>query len=904
MEIDLDLWGKSKGLDRPYPVICHLLDAAAMAEALWESYLPPALRSFIANSLSVSEEAARKLVGFWAGLHDIGKCMACFQLQDPVAFGLLDGYPDVAGENQRHEYAAHVWLSRPLSRMGYDARSPRSAAFVVAQMLGGHHGRYSVRDHRECRAPAAAVLPELGDGKWEEQREALFSTVARIVDPPSAPPAVTPVAAELICGLVILADWLVSQDVHLIKRLPEVPTVADGLKAHYERSLHLAPSLIDEAGLAPVHLRSGTFADEFPHIETPNDLQRSISENLPHLLSGGPGLLLVTAPMGAGKTEAVFHGARLLGEASGVPGFLFTLPTMATADQMYGRTRAYGERRAEDDAALTLLHSMSWLNDAYTGTGTDSTVITDDTSLRAPEWLHGRKRGLLASMGVGTVDQALLAVLPLKHSALRMLGLATKVLIVDEVHAYDAYMQGLLAETLTWLGALGVPVVLMSATLPTRIASRLMAAYLRGAGHPDSPLPSIRYPGWAYADATTGQISSFDVTAKAVDLHLEVRQAPISGAVMDRSAALRELLNPLVENGGCAAVVCNTVAEAQETYRFLMKWFDGLQTDSVPELTLLHARFPARRREELTRQVTADFGKCSTCEDLAACEHRPHAAVLVATQVIEQSLDLDFDLLISDLAPIALLLQRAGRCHRHDGRIRPSWAAVPRLAVLRPSRADGGLALPGSWPFVYSRALLRRTDELLNDRVIAIPDDVQGLVEEVYDDAFASGQLDDDALEWLGQEMAGLSMADVTAIPDPDEISSLHEFTMSEASEDLISTRLGADSVRVLCAYTGDDGALYLDRDCSTKLPDLEKIPRRLIKQVLAETIPLRAGLLKDRDIATDPPASWGSNAWLRDITIISLKRDTEGYFSKSVGPKRFVLDERLGLWIREGEQE
>ncbi|MFC5820985.1 CRISPR-associated helicase Cas3' [Nonomuraea harbinensis] len=889
------IWGKSRNLPTPYPLICHLLDAAAMASTLWQEYLSPTLQHRIAEALGTTVDAAGRLVAFWAGLHDIGKCMGCFQSMDAAQFGRLNGYPEVGGDRRRHEYAAHVWLGLPFSRMGYGARRPKDIAYLVAQLLGGHHGRFSARDHRECRFKPTEVLPELGDGKWEAQREALFRAVSEVLQPPSAPAALNAEAATLACGIVILADWLVSQDDYLKQRLPQVPIDAGGLRRHYEGSLRSAPSLIAAAGLRPVRLRSASFADEFSFIECPNALQHSVAGQLPTLLTNGLGLLLVTAPMGIGKTEVAFHGARLLGQASDTPGFLFALPTMATADQMYGRARAYGESQAEDDAALTLLHSMAWLNDAYTAEGVDTTVVSEDTSVAAPDWLHGKKRGLLAPMSVGTIDQVLLAVLPLKHMPLRMLGLAGKVLIVDEVHAYDAYMQKLLAKALVWLGRLGVPVVLMSATLPTRIAARLVSSYLEGAGHSEIALPPITYPGWAFADAVTGKISAFEVDIEPSILHVERRPVPVLSSALDRSQVLREVLAPLVDEGGCAGVVCNTVAEAQQTYLFLRDWFDTLP--QALELTLLHARFPARRREEITSDITRKFGKCKICQPSDRCGHRPKA-VVVATQVIEQSLDLDFDLVISDLAPVALLLQRAGRCQRHAGRLRPAWAAERRLVVLRPGDEKGELVLPRSWPFVYSPSLLRRTDQEITDGEIAIPDDVQRLVEQVYDDSFANGDLSEEDLEWIGKEIAEEGIADMIAIPSPDEVSGLHQLTSSDAQEDLVATRLGADSTRVLCVYQGPDGSLYLDEACTTKLPDTTKLPRQMIKKILAGTIPLRSSMLAGRDSANDPPSSWRDSAWLRDLAVIPLQIGADGSAIGWVGQREFRLHTDLGLQI------
>src|SRR5690606_25020 len=182
-----------------------------------------------------------------------------------------------------------------------------------------------------------------------------------------------------------------------------------------------------------------------------------------------------------------------MGEAAGMPGYFFGLPTMATSDQMLRRVDEFRSRRGEGADSLTLLHSMAWLNAAYTGEGEESGVLTSDPM--AARWLMGSKRGLLANLAVGTIDQARLAALRGRHNVLRMLGLSGKVLIADEVHAYDAFMQGLLKRLLEWLGALRVPVVLLSATLPAGVGRRLAEAYLVGAGIRDPQVPQVVYPG-------------------------------------------------------------------------------------------------------------------------------------------------------------------------------------------------------------------------------------------------------------------------------------------------------------------------------------------------------------------------------------------------------------------------
>ena len=276
--------------------------------------------------------------------------------------------------------------------------------------------------------------------------------------PPEPPLRSTPQAAALACAIIVLADWLVSQESHLLARLGDLPAsgTEGDLSSHFAKSLRITARLVSDAGLAQLSVRPGSFAEAFPHILEPNDLQRSVAEHLPGLLHG-PGLLLVTAPPGVGKTEMALYGAKVLGQATGRPGVDVALPTTATADQIYLRILRYLEDQAEAAAPLMLLHGMAWLNSHYTPDEETSPVLTGDgdvgSQFVAADRLRGRWRGMCGSWAVGTIDQALMAVLTSRHNALRLFGLAGKTVIIDEVHACDPYMQGLLLTLLRWLGS-------------------------------------------------------------------------------------------------------------------------------------------------------------------------------------------------------------------------------------------------------------------------------------------------------------------------------------------------------------------------------------------------------------------------------------------------------------------
>ncbi len=930
--VDLRLWGKSKGLPRPYPLICHLIDSGAATEVLWRDVLPRSARQVIADGLSVSVADAGRLLAFWTALHDIGKVIPGFQMQAREAFARLSGYSTAGARRDfGHDGATHLFLGRVLSELGYvSGLTGGASATRVAQILGGHHGCFYKVDSREF--DSRLEFPALGAGEWEIQRRAVLDAVTGVFAPPPAPKTVGLESAALICGLVILADWLVSQEDFLTERLDDLPAGADlpALCRHRTRSAEYAVELVGDAGLGRLALQGGSFAQEFPAYP-PNALQCSVAEGLPPLLFG-PGLLLVMAPMGMGKTEAALHAARLMGDAAGTAGLFMTLPTMATSDQMYERILAYVQRRAEPDVdtAVTLLHSMAWLNPAYAPEPGGGSVVTGDDDptgqarTAATAWLRGRKRGLLAPLAVGTVDQALLTVLPVRHNVLRMLGLAGKVLIVDEVHAYDAYMQYLLARLLTWLGALKVPVVLLSATLPSSVAERLVRAYLYGARGRRYKAPlEVAYPGWVYADATSATVTTrvFDVPPRPplaldlVDIPARVKDPSAAEKLLvddgvDRSAALRSLLAPIFRDGGCVMVVCTTVAEAQDTFTAIAAWKaqetagargDGTD-DSGPVLELLHARLPAREREKRTARVTAAFGR--------EVEHRPSSAILVATQVAEQSLDFDFDLVVSDLAPVAQLLQRAGRCQRHpqvdDAGLRPKWAAKdPRLAVFLPRGEDRDLVLPQRWTGIYDHSLLRRTYDVLVKKAgsgVAIPADVQPMVEEVYDETFHENLVEAE-INRLMEDEARVGIAEMVAVKAPAQLRDLEPLTTKEIDEDRVSTRLGAESVRVVCCYVDTDGDRWLDPGRTRRLPESGVGPAgrftpAQVRAILGESIPLRDGewRRRDRDVTAPPPA-WSDNATLRELLLLPHLLGLDGTVSPvEIGGRTFRLDPTLGL--------
>ncbi|MFJ4858736.1 CRISPR-associated helicase Cas3' [Streptomyces sp. NPDC088730] len=915
--LDVRMWGKESGLSRPYPVMCHLLDTGAVFQELWDVVLSDETRTAIADALGLSEVKARTVVSFWAALHDIGKITPPFQAQVPTCYKPVSddpAYISAPGAEEerafRHEIASHWALNELFEGAGYPGGERllhRSVSHQVAQLLGGHHGLFGGVLKAKESARASAYNPGLGEQGWARQRRMHFEELRRIMGASAVPRGGLPAGlAVVVSGLVVVADWLASQTSVIEPRMPGAgwlgtPAQTD---AHWQGAVRAAAEWVRAARLGRTRFSAGEFGDMFPFV--PNSLQRDLAEHLPAMVAGrGAGLVLVTAPTGDGKTEAALFAASLLGRAAGARGVYFALPTMGTADAMLPRVEAFASRALSGERALMLLHSMAWLTSPGirdstaaldTPSGQDAGPISAgrDTAVEADGWLRGPKRGLLAPLGVGTIDQALSAVLPLRYNALRLFGLSDKVFVVDEAHAYGPWMHQLLLRLLEWLGAMGAPVVLLSATLTGRSAGSLVDAYRRGAGFREPSQVAPRYPGWLFASGVSGEVPAARSIASDRARTLRLSRRPVVWDTSDpaggpvraggRRAALREVLAPVAAQGGTALVCCTTVAEAQQTYRDVCAAFPGLASRSGG-VRLLHSRYPADVRAAITAQAEATYGKPGEGE----VSVRP-GSVLVATQVVEQSLDFDFDLVVSDLAPLAQLLQRAGRGRRHRrGPLgRPGWAVAedePELVVLDPLAGPDG-SVPRAWGSVYDAGLLVRTSEILGGCArdgVAVPGDVQRLVDEVYEEDFVD-RLDEAALQELARldeervagEAAERHLAKWTSICAPVDVKGdLSKLSVREAgvSEELLTTRLGADTGRVLCLYAQADGVTTLDPEGNVPVPgggrnglgvaELVAVARRVA--------PVPGRWLRGGEPGATVPEQWGSHPLLRDLAVLSM---------------------------------
>ncbi|MER7122415.1 CRISPR-associated helicase Cas3' [Streptomyces goshikiensis] len=940
---DCRLWAKERGLERPYPVICHLLDAAAVFGVLWDVVLGAKARARIADALQLPEADARQILSFWAGLHDLGKITPPFQAQVPAAFAAVRREPEyfaVPGAERetafRHEVATHWAVTLLLDEIGYPGdlnRTRRAVSHQVAQLLGGHHGVFGQPLLKRKLSAGSVHAPGLGEQGWAEQRRRHFTELRRVVGAAALPKGGLPAELSVVvAGLIVVADWLASQTDWIKPLLPATGWQAtpQALDEHWARASYAAPGVVRAAQLGRADFALQQFEGMFPF--SPNPLQQDLVEHLPQLAAErGSGLLLVTAPTGDGKTEAALYAAAVLGRVAGARGLYFALPTMATADGMFPRVAAFADQALYGERALTLLHSMSWLSPAYRGPFDSAARSADDdavvaeraTATAAGAWLRGPKRGLLAPLGAGTIDQVLAGVLPLRYNVLRLLGVSDKVLVIDEAHAYGPWMHSLMSRLLEWLGAFGAPVVLLSATLTGSTAGSLVNAYRRGAGFLEPAEVKPCYPGWLFTDAASGQVSTPRATqterARTVDVEVhgvswDSLDAPNSAVRKGgRRERLRAQLQPIADGGGAALVCCTTVAEAQATYRDLSAAFPELARREGG-LRLLHSRYPARERQRISGDCERAYGKPAAGEEIRVRA----GSILVATQVVEQSLDFDFDLVISDLAPLAQLLQRVGRGRRHRrGPMgRPSWAQAeerPKLVVLEPVDSEGRTRVPPTWGEVYDHGLLVRTAELLRRKKeggIAVPGDVQRLIDAVYAADFVDGldaavkqELARMDLERAANETAESHLARMTTICAPQDVrGDLSELSKLQegVTEELLTTRLGADTGRVLLLYTQPGGELTLDEEGTVSLSALtlsSTLTRQELALIMSRVAPVPGRWLPEGE-GLAHPAAWEKQAVLRGLVLVAVNREPDGESWRGRHGKRSISISSVGLEI------
>lgn len=767
-------WGKADpnypGESKWHPLAYHSLDVAAVGVAYLQQ---SSLLKSCCGLLRCSEQEFLSWSSFFLALHDLGKFSEAFQAQRPdLIIELQQRKPNPTKiYSERHD-SLGLWLweeflvDEVLLKIGIDSsRNTQRSLKCWLLAVTGHHGmppkphgnadNFFRREDKEAATDFVRTMATL-----------LLTDEAKRI-PTNLDAKNFQQWSEMLswwfAGITVLADWLGSNTQYFPYKKPSM-----NFEKYWEYAQGQATVALAHSGVLPTAIENGrSLNDLFPKIQEASPLQQwAVSVDIPQ----APQIYLLEDVTGAGKTEAAMMLAYRLMEQGLAEGFFIGLPTMATANAMYKRVAEVYQKLFSGNANLVLAHGHKKLVEEFAssilpvGTPEQDAAQQDETaSARCSAWLADHsKRALLASAGIGTIDQALLAVLHSKHQSLRLLGLFNKVLIVDEVHACDAYMQGVLEVLLEFHARTGGPVILLSATLPSRMKQALFNAYAKGRNQVSAPaLCSDAYPlatRWHDGQPVLLEdaLASRACVSRTVQVHYEADDEKVFAHIL---AALQQ--------GQSVGWIRNTVADA-------MAAFDRLSKTIPPEkITLFHARFALKDRLDKEEQVLSFFGEDSKQQDR-------QGRLMIATQVAEQSLDVDFDVLISDLAPIDRVLQRAGRLQRHvrdaqgnrlvatdakDKRPAPClWVYAP--AWTAQPKSDWYSAVFKKARYVYGHhGQLWLTAKLLQNGSFTMPADARRLIETVFSETETLPEsLSKNAMKAEGQDMSEASLAQLNTL--------------------------------------------------------------------------------------------------------------------------------------------
>lgn len=656
------------------------MDVAACAQEIVRAR--KLMSQSLCDMLEIDVEGLERLIGWAAANHDVGKLSPTFQRQDALVsmvadslgVGFVDSQYDVRHDSLGWELWNHL-ESRVISK------EDKRAARVIMRCSTGHHGTPPSKAKSTSRVLTKFNVKKYFNETDVDQAAQWIQWGTSYFKPVFPDPSKLEKASWWIAGLITLADWVGSN-------MEWFPYESEGIdRAQYmERARIKAKQAVAASGLDQ-SMERRNFETLFQSFN-PTPVQLVI-KTLP--TADAPFFLVVEETTGGGKTEAALC-------AAGGSNFFFGLPSMATANSLWSRISAISGQQV-------LMHSKSW--------------TLPDSMDRASAWLsNGGRKALLSDIGVGTVDQAMVAVLYARYATLRLAGLIGKTLIIDEVHAYDAYMKEILETLVSMHARSGGSVILLSATMPLVHRSSYMCAWCVGRGIAVPAIEKDSFPLVTFAND-----KGFFVEADQIRSRYELANGAGRRVIVQHASNYQDVIHRIAQEaaaGKCVVWIRNTVAEAVQAHRDLSM--------RCKDVMIFHSRFTVGDRARVEADVLREFGKESTAEDR-------RGKILIATQVVEQSLDLDFDFLVTDLCPIDLLIQRGGRLHRHDRGDRGDAVMLvygPILTNHPPPDWIPAWSIGSS--YVYKdHSKLWATQQIIGTGFV-LPRDARWLVESIYGD--------------------------------------------------------------------------------------------------------------------------------------------------------------------------
>ncbi|RUR93944.1 CRISPR-associated helicase/endonuclease Cas3 [Pectobacterium versatile] len=816
-------WGKAKRAadalegDDYHLLPYHGLDVAACGYFLLKGNYFQA--NHVLRELVFGDDDVAAWFAYFLAWHDIGKFARGFQGKYANPDSPLVQHSGQSGRDRHDDLGFWLWTMRDdipnLFPLG--TKKPTSVVKntleIWLNIVTGHHGKpaaeckgslafhrddylaveHYLHDLETCFPDASAFPACFADKGWRNRLKQQSWALA---------------------GLTVLADWLGSRQQDFRYCSTPMP-----LETYWrEHALPTAEKVVSRLPRTPSPAPFHSIPQLFPFIQRPTPLQQQALEA--DISADGPQLFILEDVTGAGKTEAAMVLAHRLMAQQKASGIYVGLPTMATANAMYLRlVEAYRALYSpEHNPSLMLAHgarhmSSAFMQSLWEGDSQGQAQYDKEENAASKDcniWFaDSRKKALLADIGVGTLDQALMAVMPFRHQSLRVLGLQNKLLILDEVHAYDAYMSKLIELLIGFHAQQGGSIIILTATLPLNLREKLAWAFAQGiACEAAQPDPEATYP-WMT------QLTREGLRETALETRAEVRREVKISWLTERVQGI-ERVQAAVAAGQSICWIRNTVDDAIAVYRQLIE--AGIAEENM---LLFHSRFAFCDRMAIEEQALAWFGKDSTPEQRAG-------KVLIATQVVEQSLDIDVDNMISDLAPIDLLIQRAGRLQRHirllDGRRKTETDAAPLkderpaavLHIMAPvwqpeAEADWlGDELHNSGYVYPDHAALWRTQAILREHgAIKMPEAARLLINSVYEEQIAvPPALEAIACTVLGKNYGQRSFALQSAL------ALVHGYCAQSSElawdDDVeISTRIGEETLDLYLAWkVENDGEL------------------------------------------------------------------------------------------------
>lgn len=854
----------------------HSEDTYHASSYVWDHFLDKYTKRFLAKEMNVDEESARTLFMFLAAIHDNGKATPAFQSQGYFNNQIMKMINSNFGEIGkgmkssilRHEISSQKELSDFLVEK---TNINTKESLTISTCIGGHHGVFNDFTLDQLRNGALEYYYDNENKQWAQARKELiehfyltsgFNEVVHEYEN-----GIPKSAQSILTGLVIMSDWIASNNQYFPLTITGQNTLSGNTR--YERALEqiALPSPWKYKKDEHVNNEDDLFVNRFnlPQGASMRPVQKLMVDIANK--TNEPSLIILEAPMGVGKTEASLLAAEIIAKKHNHGGIMFAMPTMATTNGIFPRVKNWLENSTSGNENILLKHSKVHLNDDFNDIKwNDHNEICehdDDNreklgSVSVHDWFQG-KRSVLSPFLVTTIDNFLFAALIQKHYVLKHLGLIGKVIIIDEVHAADPYMQTFLSRAIEWAGYFGITVILLSATLPTSQKRMLLDSYKRKNtgvsiinNEDTSKMTNRERRNLARMKAMKPKVEESNVnieypliTTMSIDgveksHHLsndEKQQDTVNNVkLIDEQDPM--FINDLLKNkDGNTAIIVNTVKESQNIYEQLKNDPDFRDF----EITLFHSRFIAQDRANKEKELLEKFGPNS--------KKRPKRSITVATQVIEQSLDLDFDFMISEIAPIDSILQRTGRLHRHNRDTRPHDYSTPTIAIFGyTEHNDGKVSFNDGSKIIYKEFVLLRTYKVLkgiSGGIINIPSDIPVLVNKAY-----MGK-DDDEQENKAREKYQNSIAKQKGNAKPYLLESpysmkdsllgtnYHNASVKDDIKGRAAVRDSQDSIEVIVLKRKDNGDITFVGDDSVSISTSITPHYSKIKEILGQTIVL-----------------------------------------------------------------